>query len=51
MDIKIELSWKERLHDEFEKPYFNDLTTFVRSEYTLHKIFPPGKLIFNAFEK
>ncbi|MCX6237324.1 MAG: uracil-DNA glycosylase [Bacteroidia bacterium] len=51
MDIKIEASWKERLHDEFEKPYFTDLTSFVRSEYAMQKIYPPGKLIFNAFEK
>ncbi|MCX6239950.1 MAG: uracil-DNA glycosylase, partial [Bacteroidia bacterium] len=42
MDIKIEASWKERLHDEFEKPYFTDLTSFVRSEYAMQKIYPPG---------
>ena len=51
MDIKIESSWKEQLKDEFEKPYFTDLTSFVKSEYTTQKIYPPGKLIFNAFEK
>ena len=51
MDIKIESSWKEHLKDEFEKPYFTDLTSFVKSEYTTQKIYPPGKLIFNAFEK
>lgn len=51
MDIKIEPSWKEHLKDEFEKPYFTDLTNFVKSEYTTQKIYPPGKLIFNAFEK
>jgi len=51
MDIKIETSWKERLHDEFEKPYFTELTNFVKSEYATQKIYPPGKLIFNAFEK
>lgn len=51
MYIKIETSWKERLHDEFEKPYFNNLTNFVRSEYSTQKIYPSGKLIFNAFDK
>jgi uracil-DNA glycosylase len=51
MDIKIESSWKERLQDEFAKPYFNDLTFFVRSEYANQKVYPPGRLIFNAFDK
>jgi uracil-DNA glycosylase len=51
MDIKIESSWKEQLKNEFEKPYFTDLASFVKSEYTTQKIYPPGKLIFNAFEK
>ncbi len=51
MDIKIESSWKEHLKDEFEKQYFIDLTSFVKSEYATQKIYPPGKLIFNAFEK
>ena len=51
MDIKIESGWKERLHDEFEKPYFAELTNFVKSEYATQKIYPPGKLIFNAFDK
>ena len=51
MDIKIESSWKEHLKDEFKKPYFTDLTSFVKAEYTTQKIYPPGKLIFNAFEK
>jgi uracil-DNA glycosylase len=51
MDIKIEPGWKERLHDEFEKPYFAELTNFVKSEYATQKIYPPGKLIFTAFDK
>jgi uracil-DNA glycosylase len=51
MDIKIEPGWKKRLHDEFEKPYFTELTNFVKSEYATQKIYPPGKLIFNAFDK
>lgn len=50
MDIKIEPSWKEALKDEFEKPYFKELTEFVRGEYLSAKVFPPPKFIFHAFE-
>ncbi len=49
MDVKIEESWKIRLQTEFEKPYFKTLTDFVRNEYQQSTIFPPGRLIFNAF--
>lgn len=49
MDVKIETSWKEVLQSEFEKEYFKQLTEFVRKEYKTKKIFPPGFLIFNAF--
>lgn len=51
MDVKIEESWKRQLNDEFEKPYFIQLTDFVRSEYANQRIFPPAKLIFNAFDQ
>lgn len=51
MDVKIEPCWKSQLSDEFEKPYFENLTTFVRQEYHKHKIYPPAKLIFNAFDQ
>jgi len=50
MEVKIEESWKAVLAEEFEKDYFTRLTTFVRNEYKTHKIFPPAKLIFNAFD-
>jgi len=50
MDIKIEDSWKSQLKDEFEKPYFKDLILFVKQEYSIGQTFPPGKLIFNAFD-
>lgn len=49
MEIKIEPSWKEKLEPEFEKPYFQDLIAFVKEEYQNHTVYPPGKLIFNAF--
>jgi uracil-DNA glycosylase len=51
MDVKIESSWKTRLAGEFEKPYFTQLVSFVKEEYQSQKIYPPGKLIFNAFDK
>jgi uracil-DNA glycosylase len=50
MDVKIEQSWKERLADEFEKEYFNRLTSFVRDEYKKYTVYPRGNRIFNAFE-
>lgn len=49
MDVKIEESWKSQLKDEFEKPYFKVLTHFVKDEYNSKTIYPPSKLIFNAF--
>lgn len=49
MNVQIEKSWKERLADEFEKPYFKELTDFVRQEYKTQVCYPPGGLIFNAF--
>lgn len=50
MDIRINESWKEQLQQEFDKAYFQDLIAFVKSEYQKHIVFPPGKLIFNAFD-
>jgi uracil-DNA glycosylase len=49
MDVKIDSSWKEKLNDEFEKEYFTRLTDFVREEYRSSTVYPPGSLIFNAF--
>lgn len=49
MDVKIEQSWKEHIGGEFSKPYFARLTEFVRDEYSRNTCYPPGKLIFNAF--
>jgi uracil-DNA glycosylase len=51
MNVKIANSWKERLSQEFEKPYFNQLVEFVKTEYASQKVYPSGKLIFNAFDK
>jgi uracil-DNA glycosylase len=49
MEVNIEPTWKSRLQGEFEKEYFIRLTEFVKEEYRLHTIYPPGSLIFNAF--
>ena len=49
MDVKIEDSWRQHIGDEFDKQYFVDLTNFVKEEYLRTQCYPPGKLIFNAF--
>jgi uracil-DNA glycosylase len=50
MDVKIEASWKEMLKEEFAKPYFLQITDFLKNEKAQGKIiYPPGSLIFNAF--
>ncbi len=50
MDVKIEPSWKEELRAEWDKPYFQRLTDFVRQEYATKQVFPPGQQIFAAFD-
>lgn len=50
MEVKIEKTWKNRLCEEFNKPYFEALTHFVRGEYATKTVYPPAKLIFNAFD-
>ena len=49
MDVKIDESWKRHIGAEFDKPYFASLAAFVRDEYRRHRCYPPGRLIFNAF--
>jgi len=49
MQVKIEPSWKEALQEEFSKPYFKELSEFVRGEYLAARVFPPPQFIFNAF--
>jgi uracil-DNA glycosylase len=50
MTVRIEPSWKQQLHAEFEKPYWESLTTFVKSEYAAGPCCPQGKNIFRAFD-
>jgi len=49
MDVQIEPTWKEHLLTEFDKPYFTALTEAVRREYQTTTCYPPGRMIFNAF--
>jgi len=50
MNVKLEESWKKRLLEEFEKPYFHQLVEFVKAEYANKTIYPPAKEIFKAFD-
>ena len=51
MDVKIEESWKKLLKDEFEQPYFIQLSEWLKSEKSSGKIiYPAGGFIFNAFD-
>jgi len=52
MDVKIEESWKKVLQNEFTKPYFLQVATHLKTERASKAIiYPPGGLIFNAFDK
>lgn len=52
MNVKIESSWKDVLEDEFKKPYFKQIAEHLKTEKEQGKtIYPPGSLIFNAFEQ
>ena len=50
MEVRIDNSWKRVLQTEFDKPYFAELVGFVRSEYKAGTVYPPARLIFNAFD-
>ncbi|MDR3328707.1 MAG: uracil-DNA glycosylase [Prevotellaceae bacterium] len=52
MNVKIESSWRAALQDEFDKPYFAGVVSYVKAEVAAqHAVYPPGALIFNAFDK
>ncbi len=50
MNVRIDESWRQVLQGEFDKPYFELLTSFVRREYQTKQCFPPAGQIFNAFD-
>lgn len=51
MDVKIEESWKRVLAKEFESEYFARLVSFVKGAYAAGPVYPPARLIFNAFNR
>ena len=50
MNVRIDESWRQVLQPEFDKPYFELLTDFVRHAYATRQCFPPAKHIFRAFD-
>ncbi len=50
MNVRIHPSWHTALAAEWDKPYFEELTDFVRKEYSTRLIFPPASQIFAAFD-
>lgn len=51
MKVQIHSSWKKHLQAVFASSLFGQLTDFVRKEYQTHRCFPPGKYIFEAFNR
>ena len=49
MNVRIDESWRKRLQEEFDKPYFEQLVTFVKNEYKQAHVLPPGSQIFHIF--
>lgn len=49
MNVRIDPSWQQHIGAEFNKPYFANLASFVKQEYATTTCYPPGQLIFNAF--
>ena len=50
-DVRIAEDWKEILHEEFSKPYFEELISFVKGEYSGGVVYPAGRNIFRAFDR
>ncbi|MCD4709270.1 MAG: uracil-DNA glycosylase, partial [Bacteroidales bacterium] len=51
IDPIIEEGWKSVLMDHFQSPYFKSLKEFLVEEKNKHTLYPPGRLIFNAFQR
>jgi uracil-DNA glycosylase len=51
VNVLIEESWKQLLKSEFESEYFELLKNFLVNEKNKYTVYPPGKFIFNAFDK
>ncbi len=50
MNVRLESGWRATLQSEFDKPYFEALTAFVRQEYATSTVYPPGSQLFAAFD-
>jgi uracil-DNA glycosylase len=50
MAVRLEKSWKKLLKEEFTKPYFLTLRSFIHDEYKNNTVYPPAKFIFNALD-
>ena len=50
-DVRIAEDWKAVIGEEFSKPYFEELISFVKQEYATTQVFPAGRNIFRAFDK
>lgn len=50
MQIRLDPSWKRELADEFTKPYFAELRSFVRDAYAKRTVYPPPREIFHALD-
>lgn len=51
MQVQIEESWRAQLQPQFDSAYFEILTRFVRQSYQSSVCYPPGKMIFEAFNR
>ena len=50
-EVRIAEDWKAVIGEEFSKPYFEELISFVKQEYATSQVFPAGRNIFRAFDK
>lgn len=50
-EVRIAEDWKAVIGEEFSKPYFEELISFVKQEYATTQVFPAGRNIFRAFDK
>ncbi len=50
-DVRIAEDWKAILQEEFDKPYFEELVSFVKDEYGRGTVYPAGRNIFRAFDR
>ena len=51
MNVNIDESWRQVLQNQFDSPYFAELTRFVRAAYAKGIVYPPGRFIFEAFNR